>query len=58
MIYDILKKTLIGSKPLRIRFDEKDGFIKIYDRTRYLRLIDSKKQYHISFLSPLLENQS
>ena len=28
----------MGSKPLRIRFDEKDGFIKIYDGISYLVL--------------------
>ena len=37
LIYDISYKTLIGSKPLRIRFDKIDGFIGIYDGTRYLR---------------------
>ena len=35
LIYDISYKTLIGSKPLRIRFDKIDGFIRIYDGTRY-----------------------
>ena len=43
MIYDISYKTLIGSKPLRIRFDKIDGFIRIYDRTRYLTLFGSEK---------------
>ena len=33
LIYDISYKTLIGSKPLRIRFDKIDGFIRIYDGT-------------------------
>ena len=28
----------MGAKPLRIRFDEIDGFIKIYDGIRYLIL--------------------
>ena len=32
LIYDISYKTFMGSKPLRIRFDEVDGFIKIYDK--------------------------
>ena len=27
---NILDKTLIGAKPLRIRFDKVDGFIRIY----------------------------
>ena len=30
LIYDISYKPFIGSKPLRIRFDEIDGFIKTY----------------------------
>ena len=29
-------KILITAKPLRIRFDKIDGFIRIYDGTRYL----------------------
>ena len=33
--YDISYKTLVDSKPLRIRFDKIDGFIRIYDRTSY-----------------------
>ena len=36
LIYDILYKTLMGAKPLRIRFDKIDGFIKTYDGIRYL----------------------
>ena len=47
---DILKsedfdvdKTLIGSKSLRIRFDKIDGFVRIYDGTRYLTLFGSEK---------------
>ena len=43
LIYDISYKTLIGSKPLRIRFDEIDGIIRIYNGTRYLTLFDTKK---------------
>ena len=33
LIYGISYKTLIGSKPLHIRFDKIDGFIRIYDGT-------------------------
>ena len=33
LIYDISYKTLIDSKPLRIRFDKIDEFIRIYDGT-------------------------
>ena len=43
MIYDISYKTLIGSKPLHIRFDEIDGFIRIYDGGRYLTMFGSEK---------------
>ena len=38
LIFDISYKTFMGAKPLRIRFDEIDGFIKIYDEIRYLVL--------------------
>ena len=38
LIYDISYKTLIGPKPLRIRLSKIDGFIRIYDETRYLTL--------------------
>ena len=40
LIYDISYKTSAGAKPLRIRFDKKDGFIKIHDKIRYLELFD------------------
>ena len=43
LVYDISYKTLIGAKPLRIRFDKVDGFIRIYDRTRYLVLFGTEK---------------
>ena len=36
-------KTLIDSKPLHIRFDKTDGFIRIYDGTRYLMFFGSEK---------------
>ena len=35
LICDILYKTLINLKPLLSRFDKIDGFIRIYDGTRY-----------------------
>ena len=43
MIYDISYKTLIDPKPLRIRFDKIDEFIRIYDGTRYLTVFGSEK---------------
>ena len=33
----------MGAKPLHIRFDKIDGFIKIYDETRNLALIDAER---------------
>ena len=43
LIYDISYKTLIDSKPLRIRFFKIDGIIRIYDGTKYLTLFCSEK---------------
>ena len=43
LIYDISYKTLIDPKPLRIRFDKTDGFIRIYDGARYLKLFGSEE---------------
>ena len=40
LIYDILYKTSTGAKPLRIRYDKIDGYIKIRDKIRYLVLFD------------------
>ena len=34
--YDISCKFLIGTKPLRIRLDKVEGFIRVNDGTRYL----------------------
>ena len=42
LIYDILHKTLIGSKPLQIRFNKIDRIIRIYDGTRYLTMFGTK----------------
>ena len=36
-------KSLIGYKNLRVRFDEIDGFIRVYDGTRYLVLFRIEK---------------
>ena len=43
MIYDISYKYFIGSKPLPIRFNKIDEFIRIYDETGYLVLFGSEK---------------
>ena len=44
-MYYILWKTLIGVKPLRIRFDKLDGFIRIHDGTVYLVLFGPNKMH-------------
>ena len=41
--YNISYKSLIDSKPLRIRFDKIDEFIRVYNWTRYLVLFGSEK---------------
>ena len=43
LIYDISYKTLIDPKPLRIRFNQINGYIRIYDRTRYLTFFGSER---------------
>ena len=43
LIYNISYKTLMGAKPLRIRFDKINGFIRVYDGTRYLVLFGGEK---------------
>ena len=43
LVHNISYKTLIGTKPLRIRFDKTDGFIRVYDGTRYLVLFGAEK---------------
>ena len=43
LTYDISNKTLIGPKPLRVRFDKIDGFIRVYDGSRYLVLLGPEK---------------
>ena len=42
-MFDISYNTLIDPKPLRIKFDKIDGFIRIHDRIRYLTLFGSEK---------------
>ena len=42
-IFYISCKNLINSKPLSIRFYKKNGFIRVYDGTRYLVLFGSEK---------------
>ena len=43
MVYNISYKTLIGAKPMRIKFDKVDGFIRVYDGIRRLVLFGPEK---------------
>ena len=43
LVYNTSCKTLIGAKPLHIRFDKVDVFIRVYDGTRYLVLLGGEK---------------
>ena len=38
LVYNISYKSLIDSKPLRIRFDKIDRFIRVYNGARYIVL--------------------
>ena len=48
LVYNISYKTLIGAKPLCIRFDKLYGFIRVYDGRRYLVLFGPEKYDAIS----------
>ena len=48
LLYNVSCKTLIGTKPLLIRFDKINGFIRVYDGTRYLVLFRHEKYRVIS----------
>ena len=43
LVYSISYKTLIGTKPLRIRFNKVHGFIRVNDGIRYLVLFSLEK---------------
>ena len=43
LVYDISYKSLIGAKLLLISFHKVDGFIKVYDGTRYLVFLEPEK---------------
>ena len=43
MVYSISYKRFIDTKPLCIRFDKIDWFIRVYDGTRYLALFEIEK---------------
>ena len=43
LVHDISYKKFMCTKPLRITLDKIDGFIKIYNGTRYLVLFGPEK---------------
>ena len=43
LVYNISYKSLIDSKHLSITFNKIDGFVRVYDGTRYLVLFGSEK---------------
>ena len=43
LVYSISYKILIDTKALCIRFNKIDGFIRVYNGTRYLVLFESEK---------------
>ena len=43
LVYNIPHKFLTDSKSFQIIFDKIDGFIRVYDETRYLVLFRSEK---------------
>ena len=51
LIYDISYQNLTGAKPLRIRLDKIDGFIKIHDKIKYLVLFDYRVCDKVKYLT-------
>ena len=45
LVYNMSYKSLIGSKPLHIRFnfDKINGFVRVYNGTKYLVLFGAEK---------------
>ena len=43
LVYDISYKPFMGAKPLHIRFDKIDRFIKVYDRIRFFLLFGPRR---------------
>ena len=58
LVDDISSKTFTGAKPLRIRFDEVEGFIGVYNGTRNLVLFGNNKVvlwYYICFFRIIMQ---
>ena len=54
LVYNISCKTLIDAKPLQIRFNKIDGFVRVYDGTSYLVLFESEDMIPITAGSDIL----
>ena len=44
LIYEISYNLLLGSKPLRIRFNKTDETVRTFDGTRYLKVTSAIKR--------------
>ena len=53
LVYNILYKKFMDTKPLCIRFNKVDGIIRIYDEIRYLEL---SNLYNKVFYKIILED--
>ena len=47
LVHNISYKNLIDAEPFHIIFNKLDGFIRVYDGTKYLTLFGSEKFYFI-----------
>ena len=45
LVYKISSKTLVDAKSLPLKLNKVDGFIGVYDGTRYLFLFGPEKYY-------------
>ena len=43
LVYNISYKNAIIAKPLHFRYNKTDGFISVYDKSRYLVLFTTEK---------------
>ena len=55
LVYNILYKNFMDTKPLRIRFNEVDGIIKICNEVRYLELLNSYNEVYSRIYSEIFD---
>ena len=56
LVYDILYRTLVGTKPLRVRFNKIHGLDRVYDGSMYFVLLGLEKYDAIQNRNSGLEN--